>query len=264
MEISVPPAITRSEPRPGPRLSRPRQAAEAIKQWVMEEGWQPGHRLPSEAALMARFAMAKGTIRESIRLLEAEGLVVTRTGPGGGVFVHRVSEARAAALLSNHFYFEDLSIDDIYQIRRALDPELAASLAGQLSEAQLSRLEAAIAASIPPAVDAGDEALRHAASLRFHAELAAMSGNALLRFVIRFLAELLSEVTVSRGLHSATDPELWRTGLECQNRTVAALRTGDAEAARAAMAEHMALAHQRMRAREATLRRRMLRDSGLR
>ena len=257
----MPPVITRSDPPsdPGPRQSRPQRVAEAIKQWVMEEGWQPGHRLPHEAALMARFAMAKSTIREAIRLLEAQGLVSSRTGPGGGVFVNRVSEGRAVALLSNHFYFEDLTIDDIYQIRRALEPELAASLAGRLTEAQLAALETAIADSAPPM---DDEAARHAASLRFHAMLAGMSGNGLLRFVIRFLAEMLGEVTVARGLHDRTDPALWQAGLDHQRRLVAALRAGEAEAARQIMADHMAIAHRLMRTREAQLRRRLLRDSG--
>lgn len=245
-----------------PRVSRPRRVAEAIKEWVMDEGWQPGHRLPSETALMARFGMAKGTIREAIRLLEAEGLVLSRTGPGGGVFVHRVSEARAVALLSNHFYFEDLSTDDIYALRRALEPELAASLAGRLDAGQLARLEAAIAESAPPADSAEGEAARHAASLRFHAELAAMSPNPLLRFVVRFLAEMLGEVTVARGLHDPADPELWESGPLHQAELVAALRAGDAARARAVMAAHMATAERLMRAREATVRRRMLRDTG--
>jgi GntR family transcriptional regulator, transcriptional repressor for pyruvate dehydrogenase complex len=89
-------------------MSRPQQVAEAIKSWVMENGWGPGVRLPSESELIGRFGMAKGTIREAIRILEAQGLVKSRTGPGGGVFVHQVSEERATALLGNYFYFEHL------------------------------------------------------------------------------------------------------------------------------------------------------------
>ncbi|MCC5989245.1 MAG: FadR family transcriptional regulator [Pararhodobacter sp.] len=228
----------------------------------MEEGWQPGHRLPSETELMARFAMAKGTIREAIRLLEAQGLVRSRTGPGGGVFVHRVSEPRAVALLSNYFYFADLSIDDIYQLRRTLEPELAASLAGRLDEEQLARLQAAIAESAPPAAGAHDEAARHAASLRFHAVLAGMSDNPLLGFVIRFLAEMLGEVTVARGLHSPTDPELWETGLAYQSRLVSELRAGNAEAARQVLHEHMENAHRLMKRQEAKVIKRFLHDRG--
>lgn len=266
----MPPVITRSEPGPSrpdpakPRQSRPRRVAEAIREWLMDEGWQPGHRLPSEAALMARFGMAKSTIREAVRLLEAEGLVISRTGPGGGVFVHRVSEARAVALLSNHFYFEDLSIDDIYALRLALEPDLAASLAGRLDAGQLARLQATLAESAPAADSAEGEAARHAASLRFHAELAGMSPNPLLRFVVRFLAEMLGEVTVARGLHDPADPELWAAGPAYQAELLEALRAGDAERARAVMAAHMTTAQRLMRAREARVRRRMLRDTGRR
>jgi GntR family transcriptional regulator, transcriptional repressor for pyruvate dehydrogenase complex len=250
MESSVPPATTPSETR----LSRPTRVAEAIKQWVMDEGWQPGRRLPSEGELMTRFGMAKGTIREAIRLLEAQGLVKSRTGPGGGVFVHQVSEARAFALLGNFVYFAHPSIEDIYQLRAVLEPELAASLAGRLSEAELQRLEA-VMAERPEG-----EAERHAASLRFHAELASMSENPLLRFVIRFLSELLSEVTVARGLHSGTDPELWQTGRAYQSQLVAALRRGDGDRARAVMDAHMATARDLMRTREAAVTRRFIRD----
>ncbi len=254
----MPPATTRSEPHPRPRLSRPQKVAEAIKQWVMDEGWQPGHRLPSETDLMARFGMAKGTIREAIRLLEAQGLVKSRTGPGGGVFVHQVSEDRAAALLGNYVYFAHPSIDDIYQLRAALEPELAASLAGKLSAAQLAHLEKVVAESAPPAEMT--EGARHAASLRFHVELSALSENPLLRFFVRFLAELLSEVTVARGLHSDTNPELWQSGLTYQTRLIEALREGQPAQARAVMEAHMATAQGLMRRQEAAVTRRFLSD----
>ncbi|MGY6697380.1 MAG: FadR/GntR family transcriptional regulator [Roseinatronobacter sp.] len=251
----MPPAITRSPPE---RLSRPQKVAEAIKSWVMANGWGPGDRLPSELELIAQFGMAKGTIREAIRILEAQGLVKSRTGPGGGVFVHQVSEERATALLGNYFYFQHLTIDDVYQIRAVLEPELAASLAGGLSEEQLRALEDVMTCYREPARSAEEERQQHVASLKFHALLAEMSGNPLLRFLIRFIANMLADITVSRRLYAQPNQELWATGLDYQSRLVDALRSGDGEAARAILSEHMKNAHRLMRLQETVLTQRFL------
>jgi GntR family transcriptional repressor for pyruvate dehydrogenase complex len=254
-ETSLPPAITRSPPE---RLSRPQQVAEAIKSWVMENGWQPGERLPSEQDLIAQFGMAKGTIREAIRILEAQGLVKSRTGPGGGVFVHQVSEERAAALLGNYFYFQHLTIDDVYQIRTVLEPELAATLAGRLSAGQLAELEEVMTCYSAPARTPEEERAQHVASLRFHALLAEMSGNPLLRFLIRFTANMLADITISRKLYAQPNQELWASGLDYQSRLLAALRAGDGAAARSVLAEHMQNAHRLMRLQETVLTQRFL------
>ena len=251
----MPPATTRST---HDRLSRPQQVAEAIKSWVMQNGWGPGMRLPSETELIDRFGMAKGTIREAIRILEAQGLVKSRTGPGGGVFVHQVSEERATALLGNYFYFEHLTIDDIYQIRQALEPELAATLAGRLSETQLTALQEVMTCYSEPARTAEEEREQHISSLRFHALLAEMSGNPLLRFLIRFTANMLAEITVSRRLYAQPNRELWSTGRDYQLRLVAALRTGDEEAARQILSSHMKNAHRLMLLQETVLTQRFL------
>ena len=251
----MPPATTRST---HDRLSRPQQVAEAIKSWVMQNGWGPGMRLPSETELIDRFGMAKGTIREAIRILEAQGLVKSRTGPGGGVFVHQVSEERATALLGNYFYFEHLTIDDIYQIRQALEPELAATLAGRLSETQLTALQEVMTCYSEPARTAEEEREQHLASLRFHALLAEMSGNALLRFLIRFTANMLAEITVSRRLYVQPNSELWSSGLDYQSRLIAALRAGDALVARQILSEHMKNAHRLMLMQETVLTQRFL------
>lgn len=251
----MPPATIRSTPE---RLSRPQQVAEAIKSWVMANGWGPGDRLPSESELIERFGMAKGTIREAIRILEAQGLVKSRTGPGGGVFVHRVSEERATALLGNYFYFQHLTIDDVYQIRAALEPELAAALAGKLTETQLRALEEVMTCYSEPARTAEEERAQHLASLRFHAMLAEISGNPLLRFLIRFIVNMLADITVSRKLYAQPNRELWSSGLDYQSRLLAALRTGDAPLARQILAEHMHNAHRLMRVQETVLTQRFL------
>ncbi|MBR2656534.1 MAG: FadR family transcriptional regulator [Loktanella sp.] len=224
----------------------------------MANGWGPGERLPSETEMIARFGMAKGTIREAIRILEAQGLVKSRTGPGGGVFVHQVSEERATALLGNYFYFQHLTIDDVYQIRAVLEPELAAGLAGKLTPAQLAALEDVMTCYAAPAENAEEERAQHIASLRFHALLAEMSGNPLMRFLIRFVTNMLADITVSRKLYVQPNHELWASGLDYQSRLVAALRAGDADQARQILRDHMHNAHRLMRMQETVLTQRFL------
>lgn len=241
-----------------PKLSRPTQVAEAIKEWVVDQRLRPGDRLPGEAELIDRFGMAKGTIREAMRILEAQGLIKTRTGPRGGSFVHEVSGQRAKALLANYFYFKDLTIGDLYQLRLALEPELAASLAGSLSEEVLARLEANVALYSEPARTLDEERAQHVASLRFHAILAEQSSNPLLGFVIDFMVSLLSDLTVSRRLYSPPNVELWRRGRDYQARLVMALREGDAGSARAIMRAHMETAWALMRGQELEMERRFI------
>lgn len=252
----MPPATTRSKPEP--RMSRPVQVAEAIKSWVVEQGLVAGDRLPSEHEMIERFSMAKGTIREAMRILEAQGLVKTRTGPGGGSFVHEVSKERARALLGNYFYFKNLTIADIYQLRRSLEPELAASLAGTLSDEVLQQLEDNIAIYSEPAKTLDDEREQHIASLRFHALLAAQSKNELLGFLIDFMVNILSDLTVYRKLYSPPNIELWQKGRDFQKRLVQALRKGDADQARAIMVAHMETAQSLMQGQEAEMLRQFI------
>jgi DNA-binding FadR family transcriptional regulator len=241
-----------------PRRSRPVQLADTIKQWVVEHQLRAGDRLPGETELIARYGRSKGTVREAMRILEAQGLVETRTGPGGGSFVAEVSPDRAQSLLANFFYFRDLSIRDIYQIRKLLEPEVAATLAGQLSDDQLAALEAVVAQYPQPADTVEQERAQHVSSLQFHALLASYSDNDLLAFVVRFMARMLTELTVWRRLYEPPNPTLWEAGRRHQLQLIEALRNGDAETARQVMRDHMAGAETQMQAQEAEVLRRFI------
>jgi len=241
-----------------PKRSRPVRVAEEIKQWVVERDLKKGDKLPNESAMIEQFAVSKGTVREALRILEAQGLIVTKTGPGGGSMVGQVSTERARSLLANYFYFQDLSIADIYQVRKALEPELVASLAGKLSETQLAELQDIAERNPMPATSAEEEKEEHIASLVFHKRLADFADNRLLGFVIGFMAQILTDLTVYRGLYDPPNVELWRKGREHQLQLVAALRSGDAERARDVMASHMRVAEELMRVQEAHLMRRFM------
>ncbi|WP_281844137.1 FadR/GntR family transcriptional regulator [Sinisalibacter aestuarii] len=241
-----------------PRLSRPARVAEEIKDWIVQEHFSAGDRLPSEPDLIERFGMAKGTIREAMRILEAQGLVKSRTGPGGGTFVHEVSKERARALLGNYFYFKDLTIKDIYQLRRVLEPELAASLAGTLSDDVLEQLREIVGEYSEPASTIDEEREQHVASLRFHALLAEQADNALLGFLIDFMVNMLSDLTVYRKLYEPPNVELWQRGAAFHLELIDALRLGDADTARLVMRDHMETAQKLMEGQEAEMQRRFI------
>lgn len=69
---------------PIPRQGGPRYRAVAdeLRRRMRSGVIPPGALLPSEPALIAEFAVSRGTVREAIALLRAEGLVVTEHGRG--------------------------------------------------------------------------------------------------------------------------------------------------------------------------------------
>lgn len=253
----TPPATT---PPAESRLSRPQQAAAAIKAWLVERGMRPGDRLPAEHELIAHFGMAKGTIREALRVLEAQGLIRTRTGPGGGAFVNEVSEGRARALLANYFFFNEIGITDIYDLRRALEPVLAAQLAEIITEGQMEQLEEVMTVyeTTPDTIEEAER--QRIAELDFHELLASFSINPLLRFQCGFLVSLLKELTICRRIYRRQIPGLRRKGRDYQSRLIQAFRARDAGAARSIMRAHMVTAQAIMEEQESVVQRAFLRE----
>ena len=79
-----------------------------------------------------------------MKILETQGLITSKTGPGGGVFISAMAPADAIQLLDNLFLFKQPSIADIYAMRKLLEPELAAGLAGKLTPEAFAALQATI------------------------------------------------------------------------------------------------------------------------
>ena len=235
--------------------SRTRQVADHIKRMIVAEGLKPGDRLPGETELIARLDKSKGTVREAMRILEAEGLIRTRTGPGGGAFLTEMSADHAATLLANFFYFRDLSIDDLYQLRLQLEPELAASVAGHLPPEVLAEFRADTHRFDKPPATPEEERAQHIASLDFHRKLASYCPNPLLGFLVSFIAKVLSDLTVFRRLYEPHNHELWAKGHDYHNRLLAALEAGDPDAAASTMRAHMETALGLMRQQEAAVKR---------
>ena len=73
----------------------------------------------------------------------AQGLIRTRTGPGGGPLVKEVTEVRRTRALANYFFYTEIGIPTSYDLRRALETVLAASLPGNICRRRRSRARGA-------------------------------------------------------------------------------------------------------------------------
>jgi DNA-binding FadR family transcriptional regulator len=238
---------------------RPKQTdvlVDAIKRWIVEADLKPGAALPNEAELQRRFAMSKGTVREALKALEAQGLVSIRTGPRGGATLTAVPFERTFQLLANHWFFQAVDLDQVYGLRRLLEPEMAAQAAAGLSDQDLAQLEANLAT----AHDATLSPVAHgAADLAFHDILADACPNLLLGLQCRILNEILRrQVAVSGGLSEMQ--ALNHDNIAAHEGLMEALRHRDAARTRVLMTLHIAQAEAQVRRIGAAYRRSLVLD----
>lgn len=235
------------------RRRRKEIISEQIKEMIVERRLKPGERLPAERELMEIFGASKGSVREALSALRSQGLIRTRTGPGGGVFLAEIGAERAMALLSNYFLFRTPHVVDIYAVRCELEPELAASVAGRLTGDDFARLEQTMRLYDAPPKTAEEEYQQRLAELDFHSVLAELSPNPVLGFFCGFLQKLLREMSVCRRIYDIPHPGLRDTALHYQIQLMRALKAGDADAARQIMADHMIVARDYMVRMEASI-----------
>jgi DNA-binding FadR family transcriptional regulator len=57
------------------------QVAEQLRDAILDGRFAPGDELPTERALSTEFSVSRTTIREALRVLEAQGLIMTRAAP---------------------------------------------------------------------------------------------------------------------------------------------------------------------------------------
>ena len=157
-------------------------------------------------------------VREALRRLEVQGLVVPR----------RAKSAMVAPLESQEFR-------DVYRLRLAIEPELAARACAQLTADDFARLETLQEAH----ARAGDGDERHQAHSALHLE---MLRPAVTPWDERFLEMLwhASERYVRYAFNRvAKDPNESERRGKAHADLLAALRTGDPATASQALAQHL-------------------------
>ena len=211
--------------------------ADLIKRWIVTERLRPGARLPSEKQLTERFQVGKASVREALKSLEVQGLIRTTTGPTGGSVIADVSEGHILGHLQSYFYFKDLTAADVYEVRRAIEPQLAAHVAETADSALIDRLAKNVEDSRGPIETREDGRRVQQTHIRFHDMLADGARNPLLCMHCRFLNLTIRSIVQSR--ESPRQLELIRANTVFHEKILAAIVARDPEAASRLMAEHI-------------------------
>src|SRR6266545_2299333 len=89
---------------------------------LMRQGQlQPGDRLPAERELCEDFGVSRVTVREALRVLEANGLVEIRVGARGGTFVRRPSKERVGEGIADYLTMSSVTSGDVTELRMVLE-----------------------------------------------------------------------------------------------------------------------------------------------
>jgi DNA-binding FadR family transcriptional regulator len=193
---------------------------------------RPGAKLPSERVMLEEYGVGRGTLRESLRFLELQGVLSLRPGPGGGPVVQRPDAGNLATTMVLLLQFADAPFRVIVEARSGLEPVMAYLAAQRISPEALERLDDSIQAMER---SLADRTAFLEADKRFHDVIAWSSGNAMFGYVVDALLGIMDGTV--RGIDY---PRHRRSAiLEAHRRIHAALRDQDAPGARAAMQEHI-------------------------
>lgn len=118
------------------------QIASEIKKSIVSKKFPEGERLPSERALAEQFGVSRLTIRDALRLLEIQGLIVKKKGSAGGAFVQPASKERIADAIMDMLQFDGISMDQMDETRVVMETGIVRCVIDNATEEDLMRLDA--------------------------------------------------------------------------------------------------------------------------
>ncbi|MBI3914256.1 MAG: FadR family transcriptional regulator, partial [Chloroflexi bacterium] len=191
---------------------------------IRDGEFKPGDRLPAERVLADRLRVSRATLREALRVMELQSLVVSR--PGAGTFI---VEQSAESLVQT---LKQLALQDIFELRMILDPAIASLAALRASAKDIAKLDS-ILQQQERQIQRGKTGAD--ADTHFHSALAEATHN---RALIRLGNALVAILAPSRNAHLQS-PQRAGTSLISHRSILNAIKAHSPRRAQEAMVEHV-------------------------
>jgi GntR family transcriptional regulator, transcriptional repressor for pyruvate dehydrogenase complex len=187
-------------------------------------------QLPSERELTEAFKVSRTTVREAIRCLESMRLVESRQG--NGTFVLASSRDVSIQSLSAALFHEKDDLQDIFYIRKIIEPFIAQLAAEYATAEEVEQLAAMVKAHEENLASGADTVDLDTA---FHMALARSAKNRVMSRLVQALIDLLAE---SRKGVLQSDRRAVES-LRGHKMILDAVKNGDCLRAREAMRRHL-------------------------
>jgi GntR family transcriptional repressor for pyruvate dehydrogenase complex len=237
MEIG-PAARTSDDTRGGgrPRASLAADLVIAYVHHLIETGQcRPGDRIPPERELAGLIGVSRPSVRTGLQALAALGVIEARRG--SGTFITHNPPCFARGSLRFFAALHGISREQLFEVRRILEMDMAELAAERASGAQLAAISEEVMEMFAVHEDP-EQFLVH--DIRFHHAVSRAAGNP----VLGALAEMVAEVFFERRRESVFPWQDAAAAADHHKRIYQAIRDQDRERARREMSTHMTWAGQ--------------------
>ena len=227
-----------SRPSIPPHRSKAEHVAQQLLERIIAAGLKPGTSLGTEAELLSQFDVSRPTLRESIKVLESQGVLELRPGPGGGIIVAKPSIDLLAHSLSVFLRLHDVPFVTVIRALEVIEPALAYEAAVNGSEDEFAELEASIVRmktlDAPNTLQTNQEAFI-AENHVFHSVIARAGGNRVLEICWQAIS------IMATGTHHGIRYTVGNQAhvVKAHQAILDACRRRDGNAAAAAMESHV-------------------------
>lgn len=220
---------------PLPPQTLPGRVSRELLVGILRGDFQPGQALPAEDQLAREFGVSRPVVREAVKHLAVLGMVESRQGRQSRVAPYRAWNHFSPELLAarrDTGVVEDVLLE-LLELRRMIEVESAAAAAARAMPSNLAAMEKALAE-----LDASlDDLPRFTqADIAFHSAILEATQNHLLPTLFEMLRPILA---FAREVSLTTRPQGSTVSQAGHRAVFAAIRSGSAEDARAAMADHL-------------------------
>lgn len=203
-----------------------------LRRQIADGVWPPGEKLPTERELVARFGIARNTLRKCLRELEAEGRITRHVGRGTFV-ADPAGAARGEDALTRKIH--RASPAEVMDLRLMLEPQSAELAAVRATGDDFVAMEECLVGC------------EHASGVaefeewdgRLHQRLVAAARNQLLADIYEAVGGVRRTAEWGKLKERSLTAERRSTYQEQHRRIVAALRARDPDLARDQVRDHL-------------------------
>ena len=170
------------------------RVAREILRDIKSENLQPGTGLPPESSMLERFDIGRGSLREALRILEVNGLVTIKTGPGGGPIVGDHDPSNYGQMSTLHLQSIGATYRELLDARAEYESLLTRRAAEREGDLAGQQVRAAYEESLTTSSD--DTAYARVTS-GFHATVCDAAGNSVIALAAKSIQSIWSQHVTS-------------------------------------------------------------------